>query len=173
MQRRLKVDLTSLEMAFESSDNESPFYLDLENAEVHQAADEAQGDFERLTEEAEEAGIEIEEALAMSDLQDWGKEVVSQILRIERGLGTTVIEIPPEDSREGYRDMEAFIEALGDSSLKLRLSDALAGGRPFCRFKDIIAFYPNDEKRWYAFREERLYQRVLDWLEEEGIELID
>ena len=173
MTRRLKIDMTSLEMAFEASDNESPFYLDLEKAEVLQAADEAQSDFERLSEEAEEAGIEVEEALAMSDLQDWEKEMVSQILRIESGLGTTVIEIPPEDSREGYRDMEAFIESVGDSPLKRRLADAIAGGRPFRRFKDVIAAYPEERERWFAFQDARQHQRMLDWLEEQGIEVVD
>lgn len=84
----------------------------------------------------------------------------------ERYLG-----IPTESSREGYRDMEASTETVEDENLKEKLWIALDGRGAFRRFKDVLSGYPEKKKEWFEFKEERIKQRVMEWLEENEIEL--
>lgn len=173
MSRRLKIDLSELAFAFEGSGLECMHYLDLETGEVLMVTDEMRSAFEELSEVAETEGLQFAEALAASDLADWMKEAVAQVAVVEERDGTTIVAVPDDDSSDAFRDMEEFADSVPNVGIRERLRGALSGGRPFRRFKDAIAAYPQEEERWFAFRDERLRQRVLDWLEEEGIELID
>jgi len=66
--------------------------------------------------------------------------------------------------------MEDFIGTVGDDRLRQRLDDAISGQRPFRRFKDVLRDAPAERDRWFAFQEERVLERALDWLASEGIE---
>lgn len=173
MARRLRIDLADLELAFESSDAECSYYLDLDSGEVLFVTDEMRSAFEELSEAAEIRDIEFTEALAESGLADWMKDAVAQVAVVEERFGTTVIDVPTDESSAAFRDMEAFAASVGDVRIQARLIGALSGGRPFRRFKDAIATYEREEQRWFAFRDERLRKRVLDWLADEDIELIE
>ncbi|MFD4256482.1 UPF0158 family protein [Streptomyces sp. NPDC058534] len=76
--------------------------------------------------------------------------------------------VPALGSRAGYRDMELFIDGLGDAALSDRLRMAIGGRGAFRRFKDVLA---GDGRswRWYQrFCDERQRGRARDWLAEEG-----
>jgi hypothetical protein len=92
--------------------------------------------------------------------------------QVEAGYGARYIAVPQADSSEGYRDMEAFIIAVRDERLQDRLWRAISGRGAFRYFKDVLDDYPRERERWFEFEESRLRQRVLDWLESEGIEPI-
>ena len=173
MSRRLKIDLSDLELAFENSGFELMYYLDLESGEVLLVTDEMRSAFEEISEVAETDGIEFAEALAHSDLPAWEKEAMAQVAAVKERYGTTVIDVPQDESSDAFHDMQEFAESVRDPGTQDRLLRALSGGRPFRRFKDAIAAYPQEQERWYAFRDGRVRQRVLDWLEAEEIELID
>ena len=158
--------------AFENSDPECTYYLDLETGEVAAATGEMSSAAEELTELAEEEGIELEQAVAASNLPDWMKEPVIVAARMEQRLGVSAIGIPEDESRDAYRDMSDFAETVTNPALRGRLQQALDGARPFRRFKDAVSSNPAAEERWYAFCDERLRQRILVWLAEEDIELI-
>ena len=81
------------------------------------------------------------------------------------------IALPIVDSNEGFRDMEAFIETVKDSSLKNRLENALSQKRPFRKFKDVLIGLA-EEERWYKFKEARNRRRALEWLEENNLEAV-
>jgi len=81
------------------------------------------------------------------------------------------IALPIVDSNEGFRDMEAFIETVKDSSLKNRLENALSQKRPFRKFKDVLIGLA-EEERWYKFQEARNRRRALEWLEENNLEAV-
>jgi len=173
MKRRLKVDLAALEVAFESSDFESTWYLDLETGKVLLIPEETASYREELTALAEEQGIDFAQAVAQSDLPDWEKEVTLDADRIEAGFGSRFIAVEQDDSSEAFRDMEKFAQSVRNPAIGNRLLNALSGSRPFRRFKDAIGNYPEEEERWYAFRDERLRSRLLEWLAEEDIEVIE
>ncbi len=53
--------------------------------------------------------------------------------------------------------------------LQERLQVAIQGRGAFRRFKDVRSSHPQERDRWFRFHDQRLQQRVLDWLDEEGI----
>ncbi len=66
--------------------------------------------------------------------------------------------------------MEGFIETVANKRLAERLARAIQGRGPFGRFKDVLLDYPVERERWFAFRDARQRERVLEWLECEGVE---
>lgn len=60
-----------------------------------------------------------------------------------------------EGSRDGYRDMELFIGTVRDPGRADRLEIAISGRGAFRRFKDVLARWPGELDRWYAFSAER------------------
>ena len=73
-----------------------------------------------------------------------------------------------EGSRDGYRDMELFIEAVRDPGRADRLEIAISGRGAFRRFKDVLARWPGELDRWYEFSAERQHGRARAWLADAG-----
>ena len=92
--------------------------------------------------------------------------------RVETGFGDRFIAIPSEGSHEGYRDMEAFTATVCNRRLQERLERAISGRGAFRYFKDVLLDYPDERERWFQLKRERLHQRILDWLEAHGINLL-
>jgi hypothetical protein len=68
--------------------------------------------------------------------------------------------------------MEDFIETVEDEFLYKLLSVAISESGAFRRFKDVLIDYPEAQKEWFAFKDERLEERMVRWLRSEGIEPI-
>jgi hypothetical protein len=66
--------------------------------------------------------------------------------------------------------MEDFLETVSDPQIRRELGIAIAGRGAFRRFKDVLLDYPAERERWFAFEKDRMQQRVLDWLDEIGVE---
>jgi hypothetical protein len=73
-----------------------------------------------------------------------------------------------EGSREGYRDMEAFIESLADPHQADRLWIAIQGRGAFRRFKDVLGRTTDELDRWFTFSGERQRGRARAWLADAG-----
>src|SRR6516164_11845988 len=73
-----------------------------------------------------------------------------------------------EGSRDGYRDMERFIGTVRDPGRTDRLEIAISGRGAFRRFKDVLARWPGELDRWYAFSAERQHGRARAWLADAG-----
>ena len=73
-----------------------------------------------------------------------------------------------QGSRAGYRDMVDFARTVDDPGRADRLEIALQGRGAFRRFKDVLARWPGELERWFAFSEERKRGRARAWLAEEG-----
>ena len=84
-----------------------------------------------------------------------------------------LIPIEPVPSSVGYGWMEEFAAALPDSELRHRLDAALAGHRPFRRFKDVLEEFPTDREAWFAFEAERLRAAAREWLDDNEIEAVE
>ncbi len=76
--------------------------------------------------------------------------------------------VPAPWSRAGYRDMELFIEEVGDAALADRLRIAIGGRGAFRRFKDVLAGDERSWSRYHRFRDERQRGRARARLAEEG-----
>jgi hypothetical protein len=73
-----------------------------------------------------------------------------------------------EGSRDGYRDMVAFIDTIDDGDRGNRLGIAIQGRGAFRRFKDVLARWPDQLERWYEFSAERKRGRARAWLADIG-----
>ena len=76
--------------------------------------------------------------------------------------------VPNLGSRSGYRDMEEFIGTVGDPGRADRLAIAIEGRGAFRRFKDVLARWPGELDRYFAYSDERHRGRARGWLAEEG-----
>lgn len=76
------------------------------------------------------------------------------------------------DSRDGYADMQQFIDAITDQHIRTKADQTIKGSGAFRRFRDFIRAYPDLEERWYIWRDEQSSLRAAEWLEEEGLVLM-
>ena len=76
--------------------------------------------------------------------------------------------VPCEGSRDGYRDMEWFIDSLDDEGFADQLARAISGRGAFRRFKDRLSERPELMARWHAFSNDRQRGRARSWLACEG-----
>ena len=155
MTRKLEIDWMELDAAFQGGSWEMRFYLDVETGEVVMVTDE----IARYLEEPPDY-----------ELSDWMQEALQVAEQIEEGYGTRYIRIPQADTHEDYRDMERFTSTVRNDRLRERLWQASQGRGAFRYFKDVLAEYPAERERWFAFKDRRIYERISWWLESEGIE---
>jgi hypothetical protein len=174
--RKLKIDLGELAFAFESGFDQLSNYLDLETGEIAIVTDDTRGELEAIYEEMD--AEEDEDSSALIDLlkernlPDWQKQMVLQANQVERGYETRFVAVPQVDSHEAYGDMVDFIATVRSLHIRELLEVAIMGRGAFRRFKDVLYNYPHEEKRWFAFKETRMLERVRAWLEGYGIEPI-
>lgn len=141
--KTLNIDLDELCSALEDSSYEHDYYLDLKTGEILLISD-YMGD-----EESEKLRDEIEENPDRYE------------------------PIPKAESGKGYGDMENFIATVKDGHLAGLLEVAIDGKGAFRRFKDVLAGYPEEWEIWFRFKDERMQQRALEWLDDIGISLVE
>ena len=141
--RKLKIDLSELELAFDNASWEAEYYLDVETGEI----------------------ILIGSMIGQQEAITRQIEDVSNRARY--------LQVPHTNPRDGFQDMERFIDTVQDAQLQKLLSVAIDGKGAFRRFKNILPDYPQERDRWFRFQADRLRQRILAWLEREDIGVIE
>ncbi|MBO5607138.1 MAG: GNAT family N-acetyltransferase [Treponema sp.] len=72
--------------------------------------------------------------------------------------------LPAWTSDDGYELMEEFTNNLHAPGARADLHRALTGGRGvFRNFKNVLKSYPEVERKWYSFKEQRMRERVVSW----------
>jgi hypothetical protein len=66
--------------------------------------------------------------------------------------------------------MADFVDSVTDKELQKKLRTALDGRDASRRFRDALAQYPDERKRWAAFRQENEQEYAAQWLSGEDIE---
>jgi hypothetical protein len=174
--RQLKIDMSELEMAFDSDNEMISYYLDIDTGEIKSASDEERSLLERIYEsyyDEQTQTVNWEAAFQKEHIPDWQREGLQDADRVEAGFGSRFIAIPSEGSQEGYRDMEAFIDTVRNPRLQERLERAISGLGAFRYFKNVLLDYPAERKRWFRFKQERLQQWIREWLEYEDMTLVN
>jgi Uncharacterised protein family (UPF0158) len=178
--RRVRVDLGDLAEAFENASWQVSAFLDLETGAVIRITAEIRDELEAIYAELPEVsaddasyGVAFATALERRKLADWMHELLVEADLVERGLGTRFVRVPEANSRASYEDMQTFIDTVSSPWLQERLWAAIRGRGAFRRFKDVLAGAPADRERWFGFKDDRLRQRVLAWLADEGIEPVE
>ena len=143
--KKVKISLSDLINVFASASQEERQYLDTETGEIIRIFNEALGGID---------DIKLEE-------------------KIEAGFNVRYFAIPGQDSHEGYRDMADFTRTMKDKNFQEKLEIALDGSGAFRRFKNVLYNYPQERERWFAFKNERIKERVLEWLHANALELVE
>lgn len=139
--KALKINLDELCEAREDSSYENEYFLDLETGEI----------------------------LFISDYMD-DKESGELKNRIDED-SERYERIPRAESHEGYQDMVDFIATVDNEHLAELLEVATNGKGAFRRFKDVLLNYPEERERWFKFKDERMEERALEWLDDIGVTL--
>jgi hypothetical protein len=173
--RKLKINMIDLESAFEHHDPlmETSYFLDLETGEVVMITGEERRLLEEIYEQygdPETGEVDWPTILPQMEIPDWQKVTLPMADQVEAGYGTRYIAIPQIESYEGYNDMVAFIGTVSNPRLQARLERAISGRGAFRYFKDVLMDYPRERERWFRFQDDRMHQRVIDWLNDENIE---
>ena len=114
---------------------------------------------------------EVWDAVAVheeDDLSDYDHEQV-EIARKAYDTDSSLVEPPELESRERFRMMADFTEAMTSGTPRRKLIEALEGRRPFRRFKDTLLRFPDIREQWFNYEAERLEEWVLEWLKERDI----
>jgi hypothetical protein len=139
----LKVDLDELCSAMEDTSYENEYYLDLKTGEI----------------------LFLSEYMDDEETRKLRDQIEEDFDRYER--------IPRAESHEGYEDMEDFIATVKDAHLAELLEVAINGRGAFRRFKDVLLRYPEERERWFRFKDERMQERALKWLDDIGVSLAE
>ena len=174
--RKVKVNLVELTDAFDNGCDEITYFLDTETGEIVLVTSDDNQHLEAIYEAMDggenEPRLSFEEALQQRNIPGWQHEMVRTADKVEEGFGTRFFRVPRAEFRDGYRDMEDFIDELPNVRLQERLLDAIRGRGPFRRFKDVLLDYPTEREHWFAFQSARIRERAIAWLADEGIEPI-
>jgi len=179
MPRRVPLKLVDLVESFEMGGDMVDQYLDLETGEVIPITEDIRSEMRAIEQdlpehlEGDELRAAIIEAVENRGVPEWMDEQLVEAMEIEGDLGTRFIELPTPSSRDGYEDMEAFIETVQSARVQEVLTVAIDGRGAFGRFKNALLRYPDERERWFAFKQDRVRERVLEWLADEGIEAVE
>ncbi len=174
--RELAVDLEDLELAYESHHDGTSWFLNTESGEVLMRTDEAFRELESIYEDLGEEAADsdkVKAAIEETDVPDWMRDTLLEAHDIEQHFGTKYVKVPTSESREGFRDMEDFIETIQDARFASHLEYAIRARRPFASFKDALFDDPQERERWFAFKRERNHDRLREWLESAGLRPAD
>lgn len=141
--KALNIDPDELCSAMEDSSYEHEYYLDLEAGEIRFLSDYK----------------DEEEAEKLKDKIDEEFDRYERILKVE--------------SYQSYADMQDFIATVKDEHLAELLEVAINGKRAFRRFKDVLLRYPEERERWFQFKDDRMWERAREWLDDIGVTLVE
>jgi len=139
--KTLKIDLDELCNAMENSSFENEYFLDLETGDI----------------------LFISEYTDDEETEKLKDRIEEEFDRYER--------IPKAESHEGYSDMVDFIATVKDEHLVELLEVAINGKGAFRRFKDVLLNYPEERERWFQFKDDRMEERALEWLNDIDVTL--
>lgn len=169
--RKVKINLEDLVYHFDAS-RDANQYLDLETGEVVMVTHDTHIQLEQIVEDywVEPGQVDWKAVADELNLQDWEMEMLQEAEKIGKDWQERYLPIPTLDSSESYRDMEEFVYSIQDKRLANRLTRAISGQGAFRNFREVLSGYPSVREAWFAYKEERMLRRALDWLAAEGIE---
>ena len=139
----LRINLDELCEAMENSSYENEYYLDLESGEI----------------------LFLSEYMDDEETENLRERIDEESDRYE--------PIPKAESHEGYEDMRDFIASVEDERLAELLEVAINGKGAFRRFKDVLLSYPEERERWFQFKDDRMQERALEWLNDIDVTLAE
>lgn len=75
----------------------------------------------------------------------------------------------PASSQIQYTWITDFTGTIEDQTLRQRILQSIKGPGAFRRFKDILAEHHQHRSRWFEFRDIKLQELVVAWVEGQGV----
>ncbi len=174
--RKVKPDLATLEFAMEDVSGQTHYFLDLETGGVVSVPDQSYQAWLRLGETRarplHDDLMRMDRGRYASVTNETAASPVQQVDEIQDQLGLRYLRLPRADSRRSYQDIEVFITTVQDKDLRNELTQAIAGQGAFRRFKATLAGHRHERERWFRFKNQRLRERLAEWLATEDVELV-
>lgn len=83
------------------------------------------------------------------------------------------LEIPRFDYGVERQFMSGFIGGIQDTGLSSILKGSLGGRKPYGNINEILSFFPEEEERLMAMKDDFFASRVKVWLEENNLFTVD
>jgi len=83
------------------------------------------------------------------------------------------LEIPRFDYGVERQFMSSFIGAIQDKGLSSILNGSAGGKKPHGDINEILSFFPEEEERLMAMKDDFFASRVKNWLEENNLFTVD
>lgn len=183
--KKLKINWTDLETAFESTGGDFAFmneisnYFDKETGQVIVVDEMVSGAMDAIMEDLDEAAVEgsdwtdqdVCRTPTYEELSDWMKPAVLSAIALEYGGNIGRFEsIPQFDSHDAFEWMEAFVETVRDAAVQKKLASALQQRKPFRKFRDAIGSDRRLQRQWRAFEFARQREAIIEWLSSIDVE---
>ena len=149
-------DLDEITTTMETNREGGDYFLDTATGEVVYIPLELQ------------SAAEADEGRSIGGLAEWERELLPIAEAIHERADPRWARIPEVPAREIYEQMEGFAQTVTDERLRELLGVALDGPGAFRRFKDVLAWFPQEQGRWYQVKQAYLERRAREWLEELG-----
>lgn len=141
MKKPIKIDLDELCNAMENSSFENEYFLNLETGEI----------------------LFISEYMDDEEKGELKDRIEEEFDCYER--------IPRAECHEGYEDMVDFIATVENERIVELFNVAINGKGAFRRFQDVLLNYPEERERWFRFKDERMEERAIEWLDDIDVTL--
>ncbi|WP_028612841.1 UPF0158 family protein [Paenibacillus harenae] len=99
---------------------------------------------------------------------DWQRENIEQAIKIIEDEDEVYLNFTLRSEYREYEIVEEFIKTLENAEVREELFEAIQGRGAFRRFKDGIIEH-GVEKQWYAFKEQRMRELVIEWCKENDL----
>jgi len=124
----------------------------------------------------------------LDDAPEWMKDDIDAAREVLRAFGelpgqeedpagnsyidlNRYVSIEQIPSHEAFQVMADFIDEVNNERACDAMSRALAGHKPFRRFKDALNDFPKERERWFEYEAKRRRDYIEEWAHEQGVEL--
>lgn len=109
------------------------------------------------------------EILSVNYAKMRAEDIAGVRLRVGADQAGRYVPIPRLDARVIVRDMDDFARTVTDLRVRRALERSLVGHRRLHNFATVLGHYTPQRIRWYEFKDARMRERVLKWMESIGI----
>ncbi len=167
----MNINYSALEAAFQNSSYEISYWLNRETGEVLCSDDWSRSQARQLSSpyDTDDPHIRLAWCLLWEDGEVGSEEPSEEEREQVKAIMAPMVSIPRAESYEEYNLMVEFAATVRDRHLRELLEVALDGRGAFHRFKNVLARYPEERQRWFAFHDEDLRRQIDAWLEQVGL----
>ena len=167
------IDYSALEAAFQNTSYEISHWLNRETGQVLASDDWSRSEARKLASPYDTDDPDIRLAWCVlwhdGELESEDPDESAKEHEMVKAIMAPMIRVPQADSHDEYNLMVEFAATVRDRHVRELLEVALDGRGAFQRFKKVLARYPKERERWFAFRDEDLRRQIDDWLETVGL----